>query len=52
MREVEDTRAGTNGFVLGNVVRVLQGHIPATEIGEGCAQLLVNRVQGGLLGGH
>ena len=52
VREVEDTRAGTNGFVLGNVVRVLQGHIPATEIGEGCAQLLVNRVQGGLLGGH
>ena len=38
--------------MLSNVISVLQGHIPAAEVGERSAQLLVNRVQGGLLGGH
>ena len=50
--QVENTGTGTDSLVLSNVISVLQGHIPATKVGERSAQLLVNRVQGGLLGGH
>ena len=50
--QVENTGTSTDSLMLSNVISVLQGHIPAAEVGERSAKLLVDRVQRGLLGGH
>ena len=48
--EVKDPGAGAHGLMLGNIVSVLERHIPATEVGERGTQFFVDGVQGGFLG--
>ena len=50
MGEVKDTGAGAHSLMLGNIVSVLERHIPATEVGERGTQFFVDGVQGGFLG--
>ena len=50
MGEIKDPGAGTHSLMLGNIVSVLERHIPATEVGERGTQFFVDGVQGGFLG--
>ena len=34
VREIENTGAGAHSLMLGNIVGVLERHIPAAEVGE------------------
>src|SRR5699024_6219741 len=49
--EVEDADGLADGAVLVELLAVLQGHVPAAEVGEAGAELLVHAVQGGVLRG-